>query len=178
MFKEGNMKNTHRNNIAIVALMTVLTCLGILSQPSLAAGKSVGNARIIDGSNVTLMFQITIPGEQGFVVRDIGKFVQGRHELLPALERVVTGMKSGDEKNVELSVEEAFGPYDGRKKKTVPRDELPPQTKEGDVLQDRAGYQATVAQLSDTSAVMDYNHPLAGKPLIVKIRILRVDDPS
>ena len=172
------MKNAHRNNIAIVALITVLICLGLLSGQSLATETSAGSPRIIDGSNVTLMFQITIPGEQGFVVRDIGKFVQGQHQLLPALERVVTGMKTGDEKNVELSVEEAFGPYDGRKKKTVPRDELPPQTKEGDVLQDRAGSQATVAQLSDTSAVMDYNHPLAGKPLIVKIRILRVDNPS
>ena len=88
------MKNAHRNNIAIVALITVLICLGLLSGQSLATETSAGSPRIIDGSNVTLMFQITIPGEQGFVVRDIGKFVQGQHQLLPALERVVTGMKA------------------------------------------------------------------------------------
>ncbi len=172
------MKQAHRNNPAIVAVITVLACLGLFSQQSQAAGKSVGAPRITDGSNVTFFFQLTVPGEQGFEVRDIVKFVQGQHQLLPALERVVTGMKSGDEKKVELSVEEAFGPYDGRKKKTVPRDDLPAQTKEGDVLQDRNGMQATVTQLSETSAVMDYNHPLAGKPLVVKLRILRVDDPS
>ncbi len=168
------MGKSHRNKPVIAAMVTLLTCLGLLSQPSLAAG----NPQIIDGSNVTLFYQITVPGERGFEVRDIGKFVQGQHQLLPALERVVTGLKTGDEKRVELSVEEAFGPYDAKKKKTVPKGELPAGTKEGDVLEDHAGKQVTVAQLSDTSAVIDYNHPLAGKPLTVKIKILRVDDPS
>ena len=172
------MIHTHRTNLAIVTVVTLLTCLGLFSPQSLAAGESVKNPRITDGSKVMLFFQLTVPGEQGFEVRDSGKFVQGQHQLLPALERVVTGMKSGDETKVELSVEEAFGPYDGRKKTTVPRNDLPAQTKEGDVFEDRSGNPATVTQLSDTSAVMDYNHPLAGKPLVVKLRILRVDNPS
>ena len=169
------MGKTLRNKSAIVAVVTfLLTCLGFLSQQGLAAELP----RIIDGSNVTFLYQITVPGEAGFEVRDFGQFVQGRHQLLPALERVVTGMKTGDEKKVELSAEEGFGPYDVKKQKTVPKSDLPAGTKEGDVLKDRAGHEATVTQLSDRSAVMDYNHPLAGKPLSMKITILRVDDPS
>jgi FKBP-type peptidyl-prolyl cis-trans isomerase 2 len=168
------MGKSHRNKPAIVALVILFTCLGLLSQQSLAAE----SPRISDGSSVTLFLQISVPGERGFEVRDITKFVQGQHQLIPALERVVTGMKSGEEKRVELSAEEAFGPYDGTKTKTVPRAELPAGTKEGDVLEDRTGKPATVAQLSDTSAVIDYNHPLAGKPLNVKLKILRVDNPS
>ena len=35
-----------------------------------------------------------------------------------------------------------------------------------------------MAQLSDRSAVVDYNHPLAGKPVVVKIKILRVENPD
>jgi len=165
---------SHRNRAAIVAVVTLLMCLGLLWKESVGAEPP----RIIDGSSVTLLLQITVPGEQGFGVSDIRKFVQGQHQLLPALERVVTGMKTGDEKKVELSVEEGFGPYDGNKKKAVPKGELPAGIKEGDVLEDRAGQKATVTQLSDRSAVMDYNHPLAGKPLSMKITILRVDDPS
>jgi FKBP-type peptidyl-prolyl cis-trans isomerase 2 len=87
-------------------------------------------------------------------------------------------MKTGDEKRVEISAEEGFGPYDATKRKTVPTSELPAWTQEGDLLQDRSGQQATVTQLSDRSAIMDYNHPLAGKPLHMKIKILRVEDPS
>jgi FKBP-type peptidyl-prolyl cis-trans isomerase 2 len=165
---------SHWNRAAIVAVMTLLTCLGLLSKQSVGAEPS----RIIDGSTVTLFYQITVPGECELEVREIGQFVQGRHQLPPALERVVTGMKSGDEKKVELSAEEGFGPYDAKKKKTVPKSDLPAGTKEGDVLEDRAGREATVTQLSDRSAVMDYNHPLAGKSLSMKITILRVDDPS
>ena len=165
---------SHRNRAAIVAVVTLLTCLGLLWKQSVGAEPS----RIIDGSNVTLFYQITVPGECEVEAREIGQFVQGRHQLPSALERVITGMKTGDQKKVELSAEEGFGPYDAKKKKTVPKSDLPAGTKEGDVLEDRAGREATVTQLSDRSALMDYNHPLAGKPLSMKITILRVDDPS
>ena len=166
------MNRSHRNNAAIVVAI-VLACFGLFSQQSLA-GESPS---IVEGSSVTIMYHITVPGE-GFKARNISQFVQGQHQLLPALEREVTGMKSGDEKKVDLPAEQGFGPYDAKKKKTVPRIDLPGGTKEGDVLQDRAGTQATVAQLSDNAAVMDYNHPLAGKPISVQIKILRVDNPS
>jgi FKBP-type peptidyl-prolyl cis-trans isomerase 2 len=159
---------------AVVALVILLTCLGLLWKQSVGAESS----RIIDGSRVTYFSQITVPGECEFEVRDLDQFVLGRHQLPPALERGVTGMKTGDKKQVELSAEEGFGPYDAKKTKTVPKGDLPAGTKEGDVLKDRAGHEATVTQLSERYAVMDYNHPLAGKPLSIKISILRVDDPS
>jgi FKBP-type peptidyl-prolyl cis-trans isomerase SlpA len=172
--KEGIMGTSHRNMAAIVGLATFLMCLGLLWNRTAGAE----SPRITNGSNVTALYQITAPGECGLEIRVLGQFVQGQHKLLPALERVVTGMKPGDEKKVEISAEEGFGPYDAKKRKTVPTSDLPAWTQEGDVLLDRAGQEATVTQLSDKSAVMDYNHPLAGKPLNMKIRILRVDDPS
>lgn len=166
------MGGHHRNKAAIV-VATVLGCLGLFLQHSLPAESPA----IVEGSNVTIMYHITVPGE-GFEAQDVSQFVQGQHQLLPSLERVVTGMKSGEEKKVDLPAEQGFGPYDMNKKKTVPKDNLPTGAKEGDVLEDPAGNQATVAQLSDSFAVMDYNHPLAGKPIRVQIKILRVDDPS
>ncbi|HKO30613.1 MAG TPA: FKBP-type peptidyl-prolyl cis-trans isomerase [Nitrospiraceae bacterium] len=165
---------SRRNMAGIVAMVTWLACLGFLWKDSAGAESS----RIVDGSNVTYFYRITVPGESKFEVRKIGQFVQGRHQLPPTVERAVTGMKTGDEKKVDLSAGEAFGHYDTKKKKTVPTSDLPAGTKEGDVLTDHAGREATVIQLSDRFAVMDYNHPLAGKPLRMKITILRVDDPS
>lgn len=173
-FPEEVMRKCLKNGTTISAVLIVLTGFWLIAQPSFAAEPP----RIIEGSSVMFFYQITVPGERGFEVRDFGRFVQGQHQLLPALEREVTGMKTGDEKKVELSPEEGFGQYDAQKKKTVPRGDLPAGTKEGDVLEDRAGQQARVTQLSTNSAVVDYNHPLAGKPVVVKIKILRVDDPS
>ena len=168
------MKNGPWKTSILAAVLTVLTGFGLLAQPNFAAE----SPRIVEGSSVMFFYQITVPGEQGFEVREFGRFVQGQHQLLPALERQVGGMKTGDEKKVELSPEEGFGLYDVQKEKIVPRRDLPAEIKEGDVLQDRAGHQATVIRLSTTSAVVDYNHPLAGKTVVVKIKILRVDDPS
>lgn len=172
--KEGVMGISYRSKAIIVTALNLLWVLGFFSTHSLAGAPP----RISNGSNVTVFYHITVPGETGFEVREFGQFVQGQHQLLPALERVVTGMQTGEEKKVELSADEGFGPYDVKKKKTVPRSDLPAGTKQGDVLEDLAGQSATVTQLSDGSAVMDYNHPLAGKPLTVRIKILRVDDPS
>ncbi|HMU55035.1 MAG TPA: FKBP-type peptidyl-prolyl cis-trans isomerase [Nitrospira sp.] len=155
--------------LAVVAFMTA----GAFSQHSVAGESS----RIRDGSNVTLSYNITVPGE-GLKVQNVGQFIQGKHELLPALEQAVAGLKTGDEKKVSLSAVEGFGAYSADKTITVPREDLPPETKEGDVLEDRAGQSATVSHLSEKSAVMDYNHPLAGKPVVVEMKILRVDNPS
>lgn len=168
------MGTAHRNMVAIVGLATFLMCLGLLWNQTAGAE----SPRITNGSNVTALYRITAPCECGFELRVIGQFVQVQHQLLPAIERVVAGMKTGDEKKFEIPAEEGFGPYDAKKRKTVPMNKLPAWTQEGDILQDRTGQEATVTQLSDRSAVIDYNHPLAGKPVVLKIRILRVDDPS
>jgi len=90
----------------------------------------------------------------------------------------VAGLKTGDVKKVSLSAAEGFGPYSAEKTMTVPRKDLPPGTKEGDVLEDTEGKPATVSRLSEQSAVIDYNHPLAGKPIVVELKILRVENPS
>ena len=164
------MRGVHHYKAA-VALVTVMTFLGLSVKHVLAE-----SPQIVEGSNVTLFYQITVPGEQ-FEMRAIGQFIQGQHQLLPVLERQVRGMRTGEEKAVDLSIEEGFGPYDAKKQKAVSKSNLPQNTKEGDVLQDLAGQPAIVTHLSDDSAVMDYNHPLAGKSVHVMLRIVRVENP-
>jgi FKBP-type peptidyl-prolyl cis-trans isomerase 2 len=44
-------------------------------------------------------------------------------------------------------------------------------------VQNDLGHFATVAEVSDIMAVLDYNHPLAGKPLVVQVKILKVENP-
>ena len=63
------MGSSHRNMAAIVALVTSLTCLGFLWKQSVGAEPP----RIIDGSNVTFLYQITVPGEGGLELRDLGQ---------------------------------------------------------------------------------------------------------
>jgi FKBP-type peptidyl-prolyl cis-trans isomerase 2 len=119
----------------------------------------------------------SVPGSTGIDYGNVSEFVQGRHEIFPVLEQKVVGMKPGEEKQVELSPAEGFGPHDDKKMLNVPKTLLPFGAKEGDIVRNDAGDLATVAEVSDTTAVLDYNHPLAGKPLVVQIKILKVENP-
>ena len=118
-----------------------------------------------------------VPGSTGIDYSNISEFIQGRHEIFPALEREVVGMRPGEGKSVRLSPEEGFGPHDDEKKLNIPKTLLPLGAKKGDILQIDVGELATVADLSDTNALLDYNHPLAGKPLVVEVKILKVENP-
>jgi FKBP-type peptidyl-prolyl cis-trans isomerase 2 len=166
------MANARRYSLAMIA---IVACLGMTAAYSGAAD----SVPITDGSKVTLLYQITVPGDERFEVRDLSQFVQGQHQLLPALEQAVTGMRRGEKAEVNLREDQAFGAYDSNKKMIVPTKELPSGVKNGDIIEDRkTGQQATITQMSDTDAVMDYNHPLAGKPLLVTLTILDVDNPQ
>ena len=74
------MNRLHQLLVSAVAM----TLVGLTGLPQAEAGESLP---IREGSTVTLLYQITVPGDEQFEVRDLSQFVQGRHQMLPALER-------------------------------------------------------------------------------------------
>ena len=58
------------------------------------------------------------------------------------------------------------------------RDQLPPDVKVGATLQSAHGQMVRVVALSEESAVVDLNHPLAGKDLVFDVTILKVEKPE
>lgn len=138
---------------------------------------SSGSDQIVEGSRVTLQYVASAPGSTEIDYGNVTEFIQGQHEIFPALEREVVGMKPGEEKKVELRPGEGFGPHDDRKKLNIPKTLLPFGAKPGDALRNDAGELATVTEVGSTMAVLDYNHPLAGKRLVVKLKILKVENP-
>ena len=125
------------------AMIAVVGCLGLTAPFGIAApsGENMeGSAGrnppgpwvpITDGSKVTLLYQITVPGDERIEVRDLSQFVQGQHQMLPALEQAVSGMRRGDKTEVKLSEDQAFGAYDSKKKTVVSTKELPAGVKTG-----------------------------------------------
>jgi len=167
------MKLFKKHPLISVVLLALL-CMA----PFAGLGNAAQAPLVVDGAKVTFLYVITVPGPSAVEVRDIGQFVQGQHQILPSLEREMDGMQVGEEKRVELTPEQGFGVYDDKKKRHVARTELPLGTKEGDVLKDQQGRPAIVSEMSESAAVLDYNHPLAGKLLFVQIKILTVENPS
>ena len=174
-----------RHDLARASLVVTLASMAAFGEYAVGAeplrasslSREAESSRIVDGSKVTLQYVASVPGSTGIDYGNVSEFIQGQHEIFPALEKEVVGMKPGEEKKVELSPEEGFGPHDDRKTMNVPKTLLPFGAKEGDIVKNDVGDLATVAEVSDTSAVLDYNHPLAGKPLIVQLKILKVENP-
>lgn len=145
---------------------------GVL-QDSHADGPKIG-----EGTVVVMVYTITIPESDLFIPSHFTQFAPGDHELLPNLEVALTGMKEGETKRVELSSEEAFGPYDAAKQVEVTKDRLPQDAEPGMVLATEDGVPCVLLEVSETTATIDFNHPFAGKRVVIDVRILDVKVPS
>ena len=158
--------------------VVVSALVGLLIPPSMLAVSAENEPIIQDGSVVLMEFTITVPESRLVIPKNVSQFTPGHHEMLPNLEKALTGMKKGDEKRVDLSSDDAFGPYDETKKGVISADSLPPDTKPGTILTTEEGVPFVVTELSGPVASVDFNHPLAGKHLIIDVKILNVESPS
>jgi len=136
------------------------------------------NIPVTEGSTVLIEFTITVPEAKIVIPKNVSQFVPGRNEMLPNLEKALTGMKKGEEKRVDLSVDEAFGPYDDSKKTVMSKDKLPADAKPGMVLTTAEGVPFVVVSVSGPEAEVDFNHPLAGKHVVIDVKILDVEPPT
>jgi FKBP-type peptidyl-prolyl cis-trans isomerase SlyD len=163
---------------------TMLSCKSsakppAVSSPSANAQDQDSALAIANGYKVTLDYSITLP-DNTVAASSIGKeplsFTQGKHEIAPAaLETALAGMKVGERKSIPLKPDQAFGPYDESKKVAVKRAQLPADAKVGGLVSTKDGRKARIVDLSDSSAVLDFNHPLAGKNLVFDVTILKVE---
>jgi FKBP-type peptidyl-prolyl cis-trans isomerase 2 len=137
--------------------------------------RAEGPAQVSEGAKVSMAFTITVPETNTVIPNNVREFVVGQEEVFPAVDKALKGMKSGDEKRIDLQPEEAFGRYDANKKIRVKRDLLPSEAQTGTILKSSNGMLFTVAELADQSAVLDFNHPLAGKQIVLDVKILNVE---
>ena len=108
------------------------------------------------------------------------EFIHGKNQVFPALEDAVTGLVTGDLKRIVLSPDDAYGPILKEGFREVELETVPSEYRYvGAVVgvQDPAGgiYPIRVTKVTDDVAVLDFNHPLAGKTLLFDIKIVHID---
>jgi FKBP-type peptidyl-prolyl cis-trans isomerase SlyD len=106
-------------------------------------------------------------------------YTQGKNEILPGLEKALDGMHVGEEKDVKLSPEEAYGPGQKEAFQEVPKTSIPAEAlKVGTPLSaqspDGRTLMARVSEIKDKTVIVDLNHPLAGKTLAFHVKVLDV----
>jgi FKBP-type peptidyl-prolyl cis-trans isomerase SlpA len=156
-----------RFSIMLIALLSMIALSGPLQAQT-------GSPPIEDGSKVTLEMTISVPNDNLTIPPHTSEYTHGAKQLIPGLEQALVGLHAGEKKRVELDPDHAFGQYDDSKKTIIPRTQLPQTITAGEITTTPEGRPFTVLSLADDSAVIDFNHPLAGKQIVLDVVVLRV----
>jgi peptidylprolyl isomerase len=107
------------------------------------------------------------------------EFVTGIGRMIPGFDKAVIGMNKGDEKEISLKPEEAYGMPNPAYVQKVPRDKFPQEINEGmqiGIQTPQGQIPAVVKSIEESFVELDLNHPLAGKNLMFKIKLVDFEE--
>ena len=108
------------------------------------------------------------------------EFEAGSGQMIKGFDDAIIGMEVNEEKEITLKPEEAYGNPNPQMVKEVPREQLPKEEepKEGMMLMvglpNGAQIPAKIAEVGEETVKIDLNHPLAGKTLHFKLKVVEV----
>lgn len=111
------------------------------------------------------------------------EFTVGENQVIPGFENQVIGMEKGQEKTIKISPEEAYGEKKPELVQKIPKTQVPAEQaskiQKGMVLglnaPDGRQVPVMVTDVDDEGITLDMNHPLAGKTLNFKIKVVDVE---
>jgi FKBP-type peptidyl-prolyl cis-trans isomerase SlpA len=104
----------------------------------------------------------------------------GDGNLLASFESTLLGLAAGDEREFVMLPEKAFGMPNPNNVQYFKRSDFAPEMdlQEGLIVSfadaAKAELPGVIKSVGDTEVVVDFNHPLAGKTLLFKVRIVDV----
>ena len=107
----------------------------------------------------------------------------GDTELIGSMDRAIAGKRAGDEVEVTVGPEDGFGERDPDLSFTDDIENVPPQFRHVGAevqMQNEAGEVKTfyVTKIEDGQLTVDGNHPMAGKELVIRVKIHEVRDAT
>jgi FKBP-type peptidyl-prolyl cis-trans isomerase SlyD len=140
-----------------------------------------------DGAVVSLAYTLKLANGEVIDYSEVDdplEYLHGAENIIPGLERELTGLHVGDARDAEVQPADAYGDYDPDEVEVVERAMLPKDMplQLGTVLaiQDDEGNlsEAVVRAISAKDVTLDFNHPLAGQKLYFSVQVLAVREAS
>jgi FKBP-type peptidyl-prolyl cis-trans isomerase 2 len=110
------------------------------------------------------------------------EFEVGSGNIIKGFDDAVMGMKKGEEKTIKLPSEQSYGPVHAALIQRIPRAQLPKEAepKAGMMivatLPNGEQVPARITKVEKDIVIMDFNHPLAGKTLAFKIKVVDIKE--
>jgi FKBP-type peptidyl-prolyl cis-trans isomerase SlpA len=150
---------------------------GLLSRPAPRA--------IAMGDRVRLHFALFLEtGEEVDTTRrgDPVMLTVGDGNLLPGFESVLIGLKPGDDVQVLLTAEDAFGPYRQENVQVFRKEKFGPDIHlETGLMVSFQGpggeLPGVVRRVMEDHVEVDFNHPLAGRGILFDVSVIDVRSP-
>lgn len=101
----------------------------------------------------------------------------GQGQLIPGFERGLIDMSIGESKTIEIEPTDAYGDVNEDMCQEVEKTMLPEDIYEGMMLQasgPQGVFNVVVKEIKETTAILDANHPLAGKKLFFDLEVVEV----
>ncbi|VVE64664.1 FKBP-type 16 kDa peptidyl-prolyl cis-trans isomerase [Pandoraea anapnoica] len=148
---------------------------------------SVATPVVQDNSYLTLHYRIGAPDGADIVNTFEGTpatMQLGGGQMAPTLEQAMLGMTVGERRRIELAPEQAFGPRNPDLLQRVSMKTLQENSNfgeeysVGDLVEFNAPsggrYAGILRELGEGWALFDFNHPLAGQPIVFEVQIIGI----
>jgi len=134
--------------------------------------------------NTVVSMHYTLTDESGEVLdsssgRDPLAYLHGHSNIIPGLEKALEGKEAGHKSKVTVAPAEGYGEKNPEAVFEAPREHFPPdmtlavgERVYADGPNGRISF--VIVELTDKGAVLDANHPLAGKTLHFDVEIVEV----
>lgn len=138
-------------------------------------------------THVTMEYTLTLESGEQIDQSDPSQplqFLCGYNQIIPGLEKELIGKDNNESFQVKVPAEEGYGPYKDELVQEIPLEQFPEkiELKVGSSFQTRSpqGFPITfvIKEIEKEAAVVDLNHPLAGKTLIFDVVIKSIREAT
>ena len=168
------------NRKPFIFAAVILGALGILiGGHSLLATQPL---KIEKGKKVTLGYKLFVDGSllETADLKNPFFYTHGEKQIVPGLEKNLSGLHVGDKKTIHVAPEEAYGLPDPKAYREFQKDQFPADVllKVGTLVEARSPkgerLLVKIKEIKDKTITLDFNHPLAGKKLEFQVEVLNI----